>query len=125
MTPQNPNNEQPMLLLPAPQEKRRKNGWRQPERDPQIGSIHVPGKTLPGPGRPSRPSELHHEGESMVWQGWVRKGPSRQPCAGRGGSGREGHQDGSCRHREDDRADLELPWTASHPRHGGNHLTTT
>lgn len=49
MTPQNPNNEQPMLLLPAPQEKGEKK-VETDVRDPQSGQF-VAGKP-PGPGRP-------------------------------------------------------------------------
>ncbi len=49
MTPQNQNNEQPLLLLPAPQEKGEKMA-EEAERNPQTGQ-YLPGKP-PGPGRP-------------------------------------------------------------------------
>lgn len=49
MTPQNDNNAQPLLLLPAPPEKGEKKA-EVAERNPQTGQF-IPGKP-PGPGRP-------------------------------------------------------------------------
>lgn len=49
MTPQNQNNEQPLLLLPAPPEKGEKKA-EVAERNPQTGQF-IPGKPA-GPGRP-------------------------------------------------------------------------
>lgn len=49
MTPQNQNNDQPLLLLPAPPEKGEKKA-EVAERNPQTGQF-VPGKPA-GPGRP-------------------------------------------------------------------------
>lgn len=49
MTPQNPNNDKPLLLLPAPLKNGEKTAVK-PEKDPETGQF-MPGN-LGGPGRP-------------------------------------------------------------------------